>query len=152
MAITVTQKALDIAADLASDWKLRLSALALAQSSDTDGCPVITLGTNVAGSDGAVIKVLPLVTFLLDALGNAQPVYSPHKIQIVTEADPTGGSGADPVTANTLMQVFGETLRKGTIVEWYQSANGTAPSVSAITAGNLKSTFSNLYNPTTSAI
>jgi hypothetical protein len=50
------------------------------------------------------------------------------------------------------MQVFGETLRKGTIVEWYQSANGTAPSVSAITAGNLKSTFSNLYNPTTSAI
>lgn len=152
MAITVTQKAVDIAADLVSNWKLRLSALALTQTIDTDGCPVIQLGAGTAGSNSALIKVLPFTTFLSDALGNPQPVYGPHTIQIATEADPAGGAGADPVTANTILQVFGEALRKGARVQWYQSANGTAPTVSTLVAGNLVSSFDSLYQPTTSTI
>jgi hypothetical protein len=153
--MATTQQALDLAADLLSDFAIRLKALVQTTATDTDSNPLIKIGsasTGTAGTDGALIKVLPLTTFLLDALGNAQPVYGPHIIQVVTEADPIGGAGADPVTVNTLLQVFGEVLRKGARVEWYQSANGTAPVVASITAGNLKSVFDSLYQPTVSSM
>lgn len=147
MAITVTQKALDIAADLVSALSVRLPALAIVQTVDTDGCPLVRIGAATAGADGALLKVLPVTTFLSDALGNPQPVYSPHIIDIASEA-----GGAPVLTAATQMAIFGECLRKGTRVQWYQSTNGTSPSVATLVAGNLVASFDSLYQSGTSTI
>jgi hypothetical protein len=132
-----------IAHDLASRLGERgLTSLGIVESFDTDGNPLINIGAGSAGGANAVIKCLPVVWPLAqDVLGLSANMYSPHTLQLVTEADPTAGSGADPLSPNQLMMILGQVQQMGTIVEWYQTAAGTPPTAAGITSGNLQSTF-----------
>lgn len=139
-------KAVALARELANKLYQRLPrTFVISQLFDTtDGNPYITIndGTPAAGEPNFLIKVKSVDwTTAQDVLGLNQTVYTPHVIQLVTEADPTGGAGADPTTRAQLLPVIGQCVLMGAILEWYESASGVAPSLSTITAGNLKSTF-----------
>ena len=163
MAITATKKALSLARVMVDNLTLRLGALStplfVAQSTDASGNPLLGIGptateaagvlagTGTAGHQDAVIKIVPWPSIGSDSLGNAQNSYSPHKIQIVTEASAT--SGVDVMTEVNKLSLLGEALRTGCTVELYQTANLTAPSPSGIVAANLVATYDMLNNPGT---
>jgi hypothetical protein len=132
-----------ISNQLADLFKQRLNgSLALVQSNDTDLNPLISIGPGTNGGANAIVKVIPQNWPLAqDVLGLSANIYGPHTVQLVTEADPAGGAGADPLTPAQLLLVIGQIVLMGCLVEWYQSASGTAPSAAAIIAGNLKGTF-----------
>ncbi len=136
-------KAQAIANELGDKLKQRMAAaLAPVASFDTDGYPLLTLGAGAPGGANFVIKVAAVAwTLPQDVLGLAQNVFTPHTISIVTEADPAGGSGADPTTRAQLLPVIAQCLSMGCQTDWYESANGVAPTAGAIVAGNLKATY-----------
>lgn len=136
-------KAQAIANQLADLLKARgLGSLGLVQSFDTDQNPLISIGSGAAGSANFIIKVTPVILpDSQDVLGNASIAYSPHVIQLCTEADPAAGAGADPTTRQQLLNVLGQIGRMGARQEWYESASGVAPSAAALIAGNLKASF-----------
>lgn len=157
MAYTVPQKALELAHEIADKLKLRVGALqgvaglAVAEGFDTDGLPTISVGTGTAGQKNVFIKVnLQSWPLAKDILGNAANIYVPLVTQVVTEAPPSGAGAGVIVDLPTLMACVGEVMLKGTRVEWYQSANGVAPTAAAIT-GAPKSAFQpDIYNALTS--
>lgn len=141
---STSYKAAALSHDLADKLKSRLSgALALVESVDTDGNPLITIGPGGAGNANALIKTLPVSWPLAkDVLGLSALQYTPHVMQLGTEADPTAGAGADPLSAAQLMLIQGEMMQHGTRIEWYQSAAGTAPTASILgDATKLKASF-----------
>lgn len=122
------------------------------ESFDSSGNPVLTLSADaspVAGEKVVVIRIKPSVLGSpKDVLGNPAFAFGPHVIQLCTELNYAGttDSVADILTAVELLPVLIEIGRKGNIVEWHQTANGTVPSTSAIDAGtNLKATWQDLY-------
>lgn len=90
-------------------------------------------GTNAtAGHANFQIKVCPVPwATAQDVLGNPAIEYTPHVIRLITEADPTGGAGSDPTTRAQLLAVTAQLTQMGTRVEWYETANGTAPTIAA---------------------
>lgn len=145
-----TYKAQALANQLADWLKARgLSSLGLTQSFDTDLNPLISIGSGSIGSANFIIKVAPIAWPLAeDIFGNAAIQYAPHVIQMVTEANPVGGAGADILTPQQLMNVLNQCQLMGCQMEWYESANGVAPTAAAIIAGNLKATFNpDVYYP-----
>lgn len=152
-------KALDIAAQLAESLALRCSAaglgtaLAVSTNFDSSGNPTILVGAASAGNAGAFIRVMNYPSpNSYDIIGNVAPVYTPHVIQVATEANPAGGAGAD---VNSLAQLGAVMLQcevMGCRLELWQSANGTVPSVTTFgTASNLKLVFeANMYYPVVS--
>jgi hypothetical protein len=148
MAI-LNAKSGEISAKLAGYLAVRLPALALVQSTDTDGYPLISIGAGTAGGANAIIKVLPqnwpLAT---DVFGNAANSYGPNSILVATEADSTS-SGADPLTPAQLLPILAQVALMGTHIDWYQSASGTAPTAATFaTATNLKASFdTDVYYP-----
>lgn len=143
-----TFKALALANDLADKLKLRLTQ-AVVQSFDTDGNPLITIGTIATTNACAVVKVMPISTPLVtDIFGNAGNQYTPHRIQIVTEAF-TSGTGLGVYLGVALLPLMGELLSRRTRVEWYQDTNGTAPTIADAVAAKLVKTLEpSLYYPT----
>ena len=140
--MTVSAKANEIAHTIAQNIKLRQSALAVTESFDTDGFPLVQLGTGAIGAAGGLIKVQPVDWPLAkDILGLTATNFGPHRVQIVTESNPAGGAGADINTAAQLLLVLGDAILSGCQIEWYQSANGNAADPSDIIAGNLKATL-----------
>jgi hypothetical protein len=138
----MTAKAHSIAKDIASNLKLRQSGLAVTESIDSDQLPLVRIGTGVAGTAGALIKVVPQDWPLAkDILGLTALQFGPHKIQVVVEANPSGGAGADINTWAQKLPILGEVLLRGCRVEIYESANTNAPGPEDIVAGNLKATF-----------
>lgn len=104
-----------------------------------------------------VITVAPYLTgTALDVFGNTAIAYSnPVKIQVCTEANyaATSDNIADILAPTDLLPVLAEVARRGTIVEWHVTANGTVPSAAAIVAGTvLKATWKPLYWGVQSAI
>jgi len=106
--------------------------------------PAFLPGTGVAKTDGCLIKVRPQVWPLAkDILGNAATIFSPTIIQIGIEANAEAGD-ADEDDVNTLaflLLLIGECVSRGTRVEIYQSATGTAPVVGTLVAANLVATW-----------
>lgn len=147
-------KALEIARQLQSKLFQRLGSSVHDMSFDTDGNPLILIddGSPAAGEKNWVIKVRPIDWPLAkDVLGNSALMFTPHVVQFVTEANPTGGAGADVLAPADMLPVMGEILLVGAQVEWYQSANGVAPTAAAIISGNLKASFyPDIYNKLTS--
>ena len=140
--MSTTAKALAIANDLASELKQRQTALAVAQSFDTDGNPLIQVGAGTAGSKGGLIKVKPIdMPWAKDILGNAAEVYTPHVIQLGLEANPAGGAGADVNDRGTSLLLYAILATRGTRVEVYESANGTAPTSATLVSANLKGSY-----------
>lgn len=142
--MATSAKAIALARSIASELRLRQSALAVAESFDSDGSPLVKLGTGSIGAAGGLIKVRPQDWPLAkDILGLTASIYSPHVIQLVTEANYEGATDnvLDINTPAVLLLLLGEALSKGCRVEWYQSANGNAPDASDITSGNLKASW-----------
>ena len=150
MAITtVTQWALETAAELAQELAMRLPLISggISTTFDTDGCPVLQVGTSGAGNDGGIIKVCPVTSLGSDILGTDQRVYSPHEIQIGLEKDVTGTS-LGLVLLATAVAMLGASMARGTTVKVFAEDNGTAPVVGTLVAAKLKATFSpNLQFP-----
>lgn len=147
MAYTVPKKAQDLALFLFGKLQLLLGAsIAATNGSASDGNPLLTFGAGSPGGVNAVIKLLPQPwPTATDIIGNAANTYSPTLIQLVTEANPAGGAGADVLTPQIVLYLLAATTVLGTRVEWYQSANGVAPTTAAIIAADLKGT----WNPDT---
>lgn len=128
------------------------------QSFDTDGNPVLTLSadaTPAAGEKVMVLRIKPIDwSNAKDSLGLPALSFGPHVIQICTEANFAGTTDniADILTPVELLPVIVECGRKGSFVEWYQSANATVPSTAQMTAGNLKATWRDLYYGMSKAI
>lgn len=147
MALPVTQKALELSKTMASKLRLRFggmaTALQTAETFDTNGYPVITISDGTPATDEAVIVIRTIPyddTVSKDILGLTQNQYANHIVQIVTETSSTG------LTSDHLFQAFAEAFDLGCVTQWYQRTHGTAPTVSDITSGNLKSSVSpNVY-------
>lgn len=137
--MSASAKARAIAKQLAAELRLRQSALAVTESFDTDGSPVITVGTNVAGAAGGLIKVTNQEWSLAkDILGNTANHFTPHVIQVGFEANPAGGAGADINTLAQLSLILACCFSRGTRVEVYASANGDSPDLADLVEANLK--------------
>jgi len=153
--MSTTAKAIQLAHELADVLKKR-TTLAVAEGFDasTDGPhPTILVGAGTAGSASVFIRIKPLAwENSFNVIGQQAQVYTPHVLQLVTEANPTAGAGADILNRQQLLSVLGDARQLGTRIEWYQSANGNAPEVSDITTANLVATYeSHLYWTTLSS-
>lgn len=119
------------------------------ESNDTDGHPVVTYSEDATPATTekiVVIRIKPIDQPLSqDILGNTSFKYSNHVIQVCTEANPAGGSGGDILTPFELLPIMVECGRKGSFVEWYESAEGDIPAVAEMTAANLGATWKDLY-------
>lgn len=145
--MATTKKALALADEIADALKKRMS-LTVAQSFDTDGNPLIKVGTGTAGDPGGLLKIRPVDWPLAkDILGNNATMFVPHVAQLVTEANATAGAGADINTPAQLLPLLAEPVARGIKLEWYNSANGNAPDPTDISASNLKATYDSLYWP-----
>lgn len=152
--MATTKKALDFARDLMDVWAKQVNSTLpiIKQTFDSSGNPVITLSADATPATGekvVVVLIKPYATgTATDSLGNTATAYTPHIIQVCTEANYAGTTDntADILTPVELLPVFCEVAKRGTIVEWHVTANGTVPSESAITAGTvLKATYRDLY-------
>jgi hypothetical protein len=154
--MATTYKAQAIAHQLADWLKARLNgtpANLVEGFSSADQNPYILIndGSPATLEANFVIKVMPIAwPTAQDILGLAQIQYTPHVIQLVTEADTTAGAAADPFTRAQLMNVLGQIQQMGTQVEWYETAAGTVPTLTLLENGTatLKSTWNpDLYRP-----
>lgn len=124
------------------------TGLAVVKSYDTDGQPLLSVGTIGAGSDGCLIKLQAEVSIQKNSIGQTQEVFGPHRIAVIFED--VSGAGAKPMTDAHKFLVTGELCFQGMAVDVYVRANGGAPVVGDITAGNLKASFSpDIYFPLT---
>lgn len=140
----MSKKAHALAADLAADLTVRLASLSLTVtlSADTDLLPLVKVGTQVAGSQSALIKITTDSSALAkDVLGLTQQAFSPHKIQLVLEGNPIAGAGADVMAWPAKLSIIASVVRRGCKVELYETANTNAVDVSDIASANLKTTF-----------
>lgn len=144
--MATSTKALALARELLDVWGKQVAATlpVQVQSYDTDGHPVLTLSaddTPAAGEKVAVIRVRPIVWTAVDIIGHTSQMFTPHVIQICTET-PAAGWILDPVE---FLPILAEIARRGTLVEWYQSANGVLPATAQMTAANLTKAWRDLY-------
>lgn len=145
-----TVKAIATARELLDRFEKEVAATLPVQveTFDTDGNPVITLSADATPATGEkviVLRVMPISWTATDIIGHTSQIYTPHKIQICTEANKADGPAEDILTPVELLPVLGEVCRRGMIVEWYQSANGDVPATTEIKAANLKKVWQDLY-------
>lgn len=141
--MAATKKALALAEDIASELKLRQTALPVSVSADTDGNPLVFLGTGVAGTKNTIFKVLNVVWPLAkDILGLESQVFTPHVIRVGFEAPTTtAAADTDPNTLQDKLLSLAVALSRGTRVEVYESAAGDSPDADDLIAGNLKASY-----------
>lgn len=136
--MAATQKAVALLDAIAEELSKRLSSLALTKGQDSTLNPQLVLGTGIAGAAGCYLRVIPQPWTANNVLGLASQVFSPHVIQVVFEANPAGGAGADVNTLATLSTVITVCARKGTALEVFEEANGAAPGEADCVASKLK--------------
>lgn len=151
--MALSTKAQEVAIQLLENVRTRFKgvsplAISAGLSYDTDGGAYFRVGSGVASFPGGVFKVNNYAWPLpLNAIGLPQEVYTPCTIKFCTEANLTGGGGADINTPAQLLMMIGEGLQFNSRFEWYVVANGTAPSVAGMIASNLQYAFDNIYLP-----
>lgn len=134
----VNHKSLSLANNLASKLAQRLApsalgSLGVTQGFDSSGYPTITVGLNVAGDAGCVIRIMPQSWPLAtDVFGNAANVYTPDVLQVAWEAEAAAQASWINSVAVRAAILF-EAALMGTQVQQFHSSNGTAPSTSAMT-------------------
>lgn len=152
--MSTTPIAIATARELKDRWAKEVYATLpyITESSDSSGNPVLTLSADATPATGekvVVVRVKPIsMASMLNVLGSTQEVFSPHVIQICTEANyaATTDNVADILTPAELGPVIIACGRKGMTVEWYVSANGTVPATTQMTSSNLKVTVQgNMY-------
>lgn len=108
------------------------------ESADADGNPVVTYSADATPAFGekvVVIRVRPIQRpTAKDSLGLTGITPNGHSIQICTEKNYEGATDTvlDILSPLQLLPVLVECGRRGSYVEWFQTANGTVPSSSAM--------------------
>lgn len=152
--MATTKKALDLARDLMDVWAKEVNSTLpiITETFDSSGNPVITLSADATPATGEKVVVVLIKPYstgtAYDCLGLASPNYTPHIIQICTEANyaSTLDNQADILTPVELLPIFMEVGKRCSLVEWHVTNNGTVPSEAAITAGTvLKASYRDLY-------
>jgi hypothetical protein len=135
MADNYSPKAQALRDELAAELLIKRSALVQVKSFGASKECDLLIGPSgaAAGTDSAFIRIKVQSTLATDVLGLAQQVYTPHVAQVVFEANPAGGAGADVGTWATRLAILGALLRTGVRVEIYFSANTVAVSSAGIT-------------------
>ena len=149
----VTAKALASHRELVDHLKYFVAATlpVVVDSYDSDGSPITTFSADATPAAGEKVVVLRTKAIdwatAKDSLGNTAIQYAPHVFQICTEANFAGTTDnvADILVNGELLFFFVEAGRRGSFVEWYQSANATVPAVAQMTAANLKGQWRDLY-------
>jgi hypothetical protein len=151
--MATSKKALELAAELADELRKRVSSYAsITETSDASGNPLITLsdGSAATTEDTVVIRVSPRDWALAkDVLGSAQTVYTPSVIAVAVEG-PTSGLGlARYVSVAHAWAIFATCAKRGTLLEYWESDNGTVASETTFaTAANKKTSVeAELYWP-----
>ena len=145
-------KAVAIANELFNSLTTRLPVLApfCSQSFDTNGNPTIKIassGTPATTEKNVFIRVQPLAVPNLTSIGGTPDTFTPDVIQFATEA-PSAGAGhmSDYIPPADFLSIVGCILKRGTRVEWYQSANTVVPVVGTLIASNLTTAWeANVY-------
>ena len=152
--MATTHKALALAVKLADELRLRAprlaGALAITEGFDaTSGNPTIVVGDGAIGDAGGFIMIKPLdFPNSVNVIGQVAPVYGPHVVCLVTEANPAGGAGADINTpAQLLGLLLAPALKLGCRLEWYNAANGSAADAADITSAKLVAVYDDLQFP-----
>lgn len=145
-----TVKAIALARELKDALTKQVSATmpVATDSFDSDGNPVLTLSkdaTPATTEKVVVIRVAPITWASKDILGLDSQVFTPHVIEICTEANPADGAGADILTPVELLPVLAEICKRGTQVKWYVSDAGDVPATTQMVAAKLKATYADLY-------
>ena len=151
--MATTQKAIALARELVDVWTKQVASTlpVITQSLDSSNNPVITLSADATPATGekvVVVRVKPIGDWTAyDILGNASQMFCPHTIDVCTEANyaSTTDNVADILTPVELLPILAEIVKKGTKVDWYVSANGTVPSTTQMTSGNLAASYKDLY-------
>jgi hypothetical protein len=134
----MSAKAHAVASELKDALAKRFAAVSL--SFDTDGAPLIRIGSNAAaGQQTALIKVADVAPLGTDAIGLSARGYTPCVAQLVLETS-TISNVALLVEASKLA-IMAELGHRGLKTELYMSANTNATGPEDITSGNLKATF-----------
>jgi hypothetical protein len=134
----MSAKSLNFAAELRDVLAKRFATVS-AVAFDTDGEPYFTIGAGTAGSQSALVKVKTFLPLGVDSLGLAARGYTPVVTQLVLETSSVANVAL--LTEANELALVGELGHRGSRLEMYLSANGTAPALSGITSGNLKATF-----------
>jgi hypothetical protein len=150
---TSTYKAVAAQRELVDILKKQLTTMpVLTESFDSNGNPVAIFSADSTPAFGEKVVVIRCKAIAaigqVNSIGQTQDPYSHHVFQICTELNFAGVTDnvADILTAVEILPILSEVGRRGSFVEWHQTANGTVPSVAAIDAGtNLKATWRNLY-------
>ena len=150
---TITAKSQELVRVLADKFAKRVASTLPVQvrSADSNGQPVLTLSADSSPATGekvVVIRIQPNPwTLATDVLGNTAIQYGPHVIDICTEKNYAGATDdvADILTPVELLPILGDVIMTGCLVRWYQTANGTVPSASAMTSSNLIASYGDLY-------
>lgn len=155
--MATTQKAFDLARDIAAELTLRLPTMIVTSLTHSDGHPYITVTEDASPASGegvVIIKVRPMDWPLAkDVLGNTAQVFVPTVIQVCTEKNYAGATDNVPdnltlsgyTSEQVLLPVLGTVLSKGCVTEWYVTNYGTVPAIAEITSANLKATYKDLY-------
>jgi hypothetical protein len=148
--MATTEKAMQIARDLKDLFSKEIISTMpyVTDGFTSEGNPYISMSvdsTPTLNHKVVVVVVKPYSTGTAkDSLGNTANSYTPHVIQFCTEANYAGTTDntADILTPVELLPIICEIAKRGSYVEWHQTANGTVPSAAAIVAGTvLKATF-----------
>lgn len=123
------------------------STIAVAKAFDTDGQPLIKIGTQAAGagSNSATLKLSTEPSIWKNSIGLAQEVYTPHRIQVAYEA--VSATGVTPMTEAIKAKMMVEVFTQGMAVDIYVLATATAP-----TPANLATAVAAAAGPTVTIV
>jgi hypothetical protein len=139
-------KSFEMARELGDRYRksAALAAVTMVEGIGTNGDPTILFGTGVSRGPNAFIRIAEITNpTAKDSLGLTAGAYTPHVVQLATEANFAGTTDniADNITTVRLLDLLGELFMTGCQIEWYQEADGTTPTETTITASKLKGTF-----------
>ena len=145
-------KAVALANELFNELTTRLPVLApfCSQSFDTNGNPTIKVAstaTPATTQENVFIRVQPQAVANLTSIGGTPDTFTPSVIQFATEAPAAGANHmSDYIPPTDFIQLIGSILKRGTRVEWYQSANTVVPVVGTLISTNLTTAYeANVY-------
>jgi hypothetical protein len=134
-----TQKQVVLLDAIAEELSRRLPAItSQTKGQDSQQNPQLVLGAGTAGAAGCYIRIIQQPWTAKNVLGLTNDVYTPHVVQVVFEANPTPGAGADINSLATLSTVIAVCARKNTALEIFQETTGAAPGEADCVAGKLQ--------------
>lgn len=143
-AISIATEAA-LARDIKEKLALEFPSVALTETYDSNGYPVINFGTITASGGGAVIRVKPSDDVSgIDSLGLTQRVYEPHLVQACLEESAT--ADVFVMTSVTWSKVEKILNQAGCKTQVFMSDNGVAPSTGSMTGSAAITLWPDVYN------